>query len=104
MLVCGRSASNCAFGIAKIYNLACMEIKEEQRKIIIYKRFDSVIAANVAKTKLDAYGIPCFLTNENIAGLYPLPYVQGMQVGLYIFKEDKGRVMELLSGNEEQED
>jgi hypothetical protein len=80
-----------------------MESEKERDKIVIFSTFDSSIEANVAKTKLDAYGIPCFLTNENIASLYPLPYMKGMQVGLYIFKEDEGRVIELLSGDEEQE-
>jgi hypothetical protein len=93
-------AHNYALGIAKIYNLANMEMTEDQGKIVIYKKFDSVIEANLAKTKLDAYGIPCFLTNENIASLYPLPHMKGMEVNLHIFKEDEPRASEILSSEE----
>jgi hypothetical protein len=85
---------------AKIYILASMESETANDKIIIYKRYHSGIGANVAKTKLDAYGIPCFLTNENIASLYPLPHMKGMEVNLHIFKEDETRASEILSGEE----
>lgn len=65
-------------------------------KIVVFKKYVSVMAANLAKTKLDAYGIPCFLTNEQISSLYPVPFMSGMEVGLHIFKDDEGRVSEIL--------
>jgi hypothetical protein len=71
--------------------------EEIPRDIVVYQRFTSVIEANVAKTKLDAYGIPCFLTNENISSLYPLTYMKGLEVRLHIFKEDEERVREILT-------
>jgi hypothetical protein len=73
-----------------------MEV-EGDKSIVVYTRFTSVIDANVAKTKLDAYGIPCFLTNENISNLYPLTYMKGLEVRLHIFKEDEARVREILT-------
>jgi hypothetical protein len=73
-----------------------MEV-EGDKSIVVYTRFTSVIEANVAKTKLDAYGIPCFLTNENISNLYPLTYMKGLEVRLHIFKEDEARVREILT-------
>jgi hypothetical protein len=69
---------------------------EEPEKIIIYTAFDNVIAANIAKTKLDAYGIPCFLTEENFTGLYPLQNDIFPGVRLHIFEQDSERVRELL--------
>jgi Putative prokaryotic signal transducing protein len=69
---------------------------EEPEKIIIYTAFDNVIAANIAKTKLDAYGIPCFLTEENFTGLYPLQNDIFPGVRLHIFEQDSERVKELL--------
>jgi hypothetical protein len=45
---------------------------EASEKIIVFQAFDTVMQANLAKTKLDAYGIPCFLTEENFTALYPL--------------------------------
>jgi alpha-L-arabinofuranosidase len=70
---------------------------EEPEKIIIYTAFDNVIAANIAKTKLDAYGIPCFLTEENFTSLYPLQNDIFPGVRLHIFEQDSERVKELLN-------
>lgn len=70
---------------------------EEAEKIIIYSSFDNVIAANIAKTKLDAYGIPCFLTEENFTGLYPLMNNIFPGVRLHIFEKDFDQTQEILT-------
>ena len=62
--------------------------------IIALQKFDSLIEANIIKAKLDAYGIPCFLTNENITSL-TTAFLSG-GIWLYIFEADKQRVVELL--------
>ncbi|MGV3548125.1 MAG: putative signal transducing protein, partial [Pedobacter sp.] len=36
-------------------------------KIIIYSTFYNPIEANIVKAKLEDAGIPCFLTDENVA-------------------------------------
>lgn len=69
---------------------------EGEGKIIVYTTFETVIDANLAKTKLDAYGIPCFLTDENLANLYPLSFFKAGQVRLHIFEDDRARVKEVL--------
>jgi len=69
---------------------------EEQDKIIIYRSFDTVIEANLAKTKLDAYGVPCFLTEENFTNLYPLRNDIFPGVRLHLFERDKKRADEVL--------
>jgi hypothetical protein len=61
---------------------------EDSGKIIVYKTFDSAIDANIAKTKLDAHGIPCFLTEENMAALYPLSFFPAIQIRLHLFEQD----------------
>ena len=66
-------------------------------KITVYSTFENVIEANLAKTKLDAYGIPCFLTDENLANLYPLSFFKAGQVRLHIFESDRERVKEVLT-------
>lgn len=66
-------------------------------KIIIYQSFDTYILANLAKTKLDAYGIPCFLTEENFTSLYPLRNDIFPGVRLHIFEKDQERVREVLT-------
>lgn len=77
---------------------------EENNKIILFNKYDSVIEANLVKTKLDAYGIPCFLTNETVSSLYPLPFmkgIKGMEVRLYIFEADEARVHEIVSEDQQ---
>jgi hypothetical protein len=61
---------------------------EEHDEIIVFKRFANVIDANIIKTKLDANGIPCFLTDENLANLYPLQNFLAMGVRLHLFAKD----------------
>ena len=53
--------------------------------------------ANLAKTKLDAYGIPCFLTEENFTNLYPIRNAIFPGVRLHIFEIDQERVKEILT-------
>ena len=73
-----------------------MEEKDND-KIIVLRQFESAIDANIAKTKLDAYGIPCFLTDENLAGLYPLPKMTAMQARIHVFENDVDRANEILN-------
>jgi hypothetical protein len=65
-------------------------------KIIVFRQFENVIEANIAKTKLDAYGIPCFLTEENIANLYPGQPFLPFRVRLHLFKKDIGEACGIL--------
>jgi DNA-directed RNA polymerase subunit RPC12/RpoP len=55
------------------------------------------VEANLAKTKLDAYGIPCFLTGENFVGLYPIRNEVFPGVRLHIFETDFDLVKETLT-------
>jgi hypothetical protein len=66
-------------------------------KIVVFQAYDTVIKANLAKTKLDAYGIPCFLTEENFTSLYPLQNDIFPGVRLHIFEQDKEEVERILS-------
>lgn len=72
---------------------------EEEDKIIVFKRFENAIAANIAKTKLDANGVPCFLTEENLANLYPLQNFPAMGVRLHLFEKDTEWARSVLSEN-----
>lgn len=71
-------------------------MEDEEEKIILYRSFDTAIEANLAKTKLDAYGIPCFLTEENFTNLYPIRNDIFPGVRLHLFKKDKERADEVL--------
>jgi hypothetical protein len=76
-----------------------MELTDDsgEDKIIVYATYASAIEANLAKTKLDAYGIPCFLSDENLANIYPLAYFNAGQVRLHIFENDFSRSREILT-------
>jgi len=66
-------------------------------KIIVFDSYDTVMAANLVKTKLDAYGIPCFLSDENFGGLYPFRNELFTGVRLHIFEKDQNQVKEVLT-------
>ena len=64
--------------------------------IIIFKSFDNPISANIVKSKLESYGIACFLTDEYTIGLNPI-YNQALGgVKLQIFEKDFQIAMEIL--------
>ena len=64
--------------------------------IIVFQKFDNVIDAHIAKTKLDAYGIPCFLTEENMANLYPGQSLFAFKIRLHLFALDHERAKQIL--------
>ncbi|MBL0742575.1 putative signal transducing protein [Chryseolinea lacunae] len=65
--------------------------------IIAFRQFDNAIEANIAKAKLDAYGIACFLTEENMANLYPGAHsMMIIHVRLHLFAHDAERAGQLL--------
>jgi hypothetical protein len=69
-------------------------------KIIVFRYFDTTIDANIVKTKLDAYGIPCFLTEENMANLYPGAYnLMAFRVRLHLFEHDVDSATKILEEN-----
>ncbi len=69
---------------------------EAPEKIVVLRIFDDTIEANIAKTKLDAYGVPCFLTEENLANLYPIRSPR-MSVRLHVFEKDKAHAEDVLN-------
>lgn len=63
-------------------------------EIVVFHQFDSAIDASIAKSKLDAYGIPCFLTEENMASLYQ--QALGIRIRLHVFKKDAEEASRVL--------
>ena len=73
---------------------------QDRDDIIVFQGFDNVIEANITKSKLDAYGVPCFLTEENMASLYPgASNMMNSNVRLHIFGHDAERVRQIMSEN-----
>ncbi len=71
-------------------------MEEHNEEIVVLKYFDNAIDANIAKTKLDAYGIPCFLTEENITNLYPGQSLIAFKTRLHLFAADRERAIRIL--------
>jgi len=70
---------------------------EQEEEIIVFRAFENSIDANIVKTKLDAYGIPCFLTEENLANLYPSQNSSIFNIRLHLFAKDRERAQQILS-------
>jgi hypothetical protein len=68
---------------------------EEQDDIIVLRHFENSIDANLAKTKLDAHGIPCFLTGEELNNIYPLQN-RIFGVRLHVFSKDQSLAQDVL--------
>jgi hypothetical protein len=69
---------------------------EGSGNIIVYQEFENPIVASLSKAKLDAYGIPCFLTEENLANLYSGNQFIAIRVRLHLFEEDAEQAREIL--------
>jgi Putative prokaryotic signal transducing protein len=71
--------------------------EQPEENIIVFDSYDTTLKANLVKTKLDAYGIPCFLSDENFNGLYPFQNELFPGVRLHIFEKDRERVKEIIA-------
>jgi hypothetical protein len=71
---------------------------QDHNSIIVLNTFNSSIEANIAKSKLDAYGIPCFLTEENMANLYPgASTLMNFSVRLHILGDDEEHARHIMT-------
>ncbi|MFN5168862.1 MAG: putative signal transducing protein [Cyclobacteriaceae bacterium] len=73
---------------------------EEQDRIVVLEAFNTAVMANLAKTKLDAFDIPCFLTDEHFNNLYPFRNELIPGVRLFVFEHDVPRAREILMAEE----
>jgi hypothetical protein len=72
----------------------------ENDEIVVFRKFETTIEANIVKSKLDAYGIPCFLTEENMTNLYPgASSLMNFNVRLHLFSNDLPRARQVLEEN-----
>ena len=68
--------------------------------IVVFGKYETSIEANIVKSKLDAYGIPCFLTEENMANLYPgASSLLNFNVRLHLFSRDVERAKQIMEEN-----
>ena len=67
-----------------------------QENIIVLDSFYEPLAAHLARTKLEAAGIPCFLTNENLVSLNRMYSPVAGGVRLHVYQRDAAQAAEVL--------
>ena len=63
---------------------------------VTVKTFTNSIAAHLAKDRLEAAGIDCFLADENVSRAYPTGI---FEIRLMVAEEDLPRALEVLQDN-----
>jgi hypothetical protein len=69
---------------------------QNSENIIVFDSYYEPLAAHLARTKLEAAGIPCFLTNENLVSLNRMYSPAAGGVRLHIYARDVARAAEVL--------
>ena len=64
--------------------------------IIVFDSYYEPLAAHLARTRLEAAGIPCFLTNENLVSLNRMYSPIAGGVRLHIYQRDAAQAAEVL--------
>lgn len=64
--------------------------------IIVLDSFYEPVAAHLARTRLEAAGIPCFLTNENLVTLNRMYSAVAGGVRLHVYQRDAAQAAEVL--------
>lgn len=68
----------------------------QQENIIVLDSYYEPVAAHLARTKLEAAGIPCFLTNENLVSLNRMYSPVAGGVRLHVYQRDAAQAAEVL--------
>jgi hypothetical protein len=71
-------------------------IPPKAENIIVFDSYYEPLAAHLARTKLEAAGIPCFLTNENLVSLNRMYSPAAGGVRLHIYARDAAQAAEVL--------
>ncbi len=66
-------------------------------KIIVYRSYSNLSEAYETKNILEMNGIPCFISNENMATVYPLYNSHVGGIRLHIFEKDIAAADNLLA-------
>ncbi len=69
---------------------------QNPENIVVFDSYYEPLAAHLARTKLEAAGIPCFLTNENLVSLNRMYSPAAGGVRLHIYARDAARTAEVL--------
>ena len=70
-----------------------MKIDDE---IVTFQTYYNVMEAEIIRTKLEANGIHCFITDESLGVLYPVYNQGGGGIKLKVFARDVEKCWEIL--------
>ncbi|PJJ53003.1 putative signal transducing protein [Hymenobacter chitinivorans] len=73
-----------------------MTSQPAEDRIVVLESFADPITAHLAKSRLEAEQIPCFLTNENLVGLNRLYGPASGGVRLHVREQDVPAAVEIL--------
>ena len=76
--------------------MAAKSTSAKQENIIVFDSYYEPLAAHLARTKLEAAGIPCFLTNENLVSLNRMYSPVAGGVRLHIYQRDAAQAADIL--------
>jgi hypothetical protein len=70
-------------------------------KTIVLHTFESPVKANMARVRLEAEGIPCFLANEHGSTVLPNYGIYGSGVQLVVNENEAKKAWSILTGKKE---
>ena len=73
------------------------EKKPNNDKIIVYSSYNTLSEAYEIKNMLERSGIPCFVSNENMATIYPMFDSEIGGIRLHLFEKDIQAANEILN-------
>lgn len=71
--------------------------KPNDEKIVVYSSYNTLSEAYEIKNMLERSGIPCFVSNENMATIYPMFDSEIGGIRLHLFEKDIQAANEILN-------
>lgn len=79
-------------------------IMDKEEEIVVFETYYNPMLAEIIRAKLEANGIPCFLSDESIGTMFSV-YDQGAGgIKLKIFKHDLEKCKEIVNENDQLDD
>lgn len=66
-------------------------------RIVTFESYYDPMLAHIIRTRLEANGIPCFVTDESVLGAHPIYNKAAGGVKLKVFERDVARCREILA-------
>ncbi|HTD40918.1 MAG TPA: DUF2007 domain-containing protein [Mucilaginibacter sp.] len=70
---------------------------QKEDEIVTFQTYYNPMEAEIIRTKLEANGIPCFITDESLGVLYPVYNQGGGGIKLKVFARDIEKCKEILA-------